>query len=122
MDLFGVTDSRDRVGIITPWSLIHFLAGLNGYILLNRLNINPFYNYIILLDLHTLYEMKDYIISYHSEHADTVWGDNSLINSITDTIFFLLGIIIANKIKHTPLIPLVSIIIYTYIFSNQRYG
>lgn len=121
MDFFSLHDTRNKVGIITPWSLIHFLSGLNGYILLNRLNIDPFYNYIILLYIHSLYEIKDYVLSYYVKSHDA-WGNNSLINGITDTILFLLGIIAAIKIKDSVLIPLVSIIIYAYIFSNKEYG
>lgn len=121
MDLFSLHDTRNRVGIITPWSLIHFLSGLNGYILLNRLNIDPLYKYTILLSTHSLYEIKDYVLSYYVKSHE-VWGNNSLINCITDTIFFLLGIITATKIKDSVLIPLVSIIIYTYVSSNKEYG
>lgn len=121
MKILSLSDTRQNVGIITPWSLIHYLAGLNGYFLFNKLNVKDIHVYIILIILHTMYELKDYILSYYL-NLNTEWGNNSVVNSVTDTIFFLLGIITAKKIEYNDLIPITSFITFLYFIFNQKYG
>ena len=121
MKILSLSDTRQNVGIITPWSLIHYLAGLNGYFLFKKLNLKDLYVYIILITLHTLYELKDFLLSYYL-NLNSEWGNNSFINSVTDTIFFLLGIITAKKIEYNELIPLISFVIYVYFIFNSNFG
>ena len=85
--------------LITPWTLIHFLTGVNTFLILNNYNYN--YSQILYIGIivHTIYEIKDCKL-YFTDAKRTDWNDNSIINSIGDTISFVLGLLLGNFMKN----------------------
>ena len=107
------------------WSLTHILFGSLFFIILYKyFKMDPITISILLIIIHTIYEFKDYYIQYviYDNNYDKIKAGhnslysnnkilrylnkigiglsfhlppNSFINSIGDTIFFIIGIIIA---------------------------
>jgi hypothetical protein len=71
---------------------MHFFVGYSSYYFFQYINISPMVALITLFILHTIYEIRDLTKLYNKNDA---WSDNSLINSIGDTIFFILGMLLA---------------------------
>ena len=101
--LISNSDSKNNPVFITPWSLIHFLTGVVGIINSNYFNINKNVSLFFLFLIHTLYELKDYYFSYvynGSKNIISEWASsNSIFNTIGDTLFFVLGMIISININ-----------------------
>lgn len=76
---------------ITPFSLLHAISGAYMFVLLSWLNVNDVNNFIIVNFIHLLYEIKDYLFTYHYK---TSKHHNSIFNSIGDQISCNIGIII----------------------------
>ena len=94
--ILGWDDSINNAVLFTPWSLIHFLSGYTGMNYVNYFKINKDLGVVILLIIHTIYEIKDWYFSYMykgPQNAFTKWSsDNSLYNCFADTIVFILGV------------------------------
>ena len=88
--IFGNIDDNQHPALFTFWSLIHFMVGIIIYFWV--FYFFPKYSFIFHLILslfvHTIYEFKDYYISYIKEG-----GENSLFNSFGDTIAAFFGIV-----------------------------
>ena len=90
--LVGLKDTLASNKFITPWSFIHFMSGVVMY----RLNPNIYLG----LFLHTLYELKDIYMSTRVKNKNIDgWGNDSILNSLGDTLFFWIGQIVSNKIN-----------------------
>jgi hypothetical protein len=84
------------------YSILHLLVGIFiTYVLLIYYQFNEVYYIRILcigFMLHTLYEIKDYIRAYIIPPSHNLsrndWANNSLLNSIGDTIAFIIGFFI----------------------------
>ena len=76
--------------MITPFFLIHIFGGywLTSVIKTLFPSIKNVLLWVIIL--HTLYEIKDYYVSYILKH-NTIYTNNSLWNSIGDTIAAVIG-------------------------------
>lgn len=119
LKLFGISDSINSNTLCTPWSIIHFLFGtVFGIICIEIFGYSYSMSFFLLLLFHTLYEFNDIRIYFEKKNLNN-WNDNSYINSITDTIFTILGFlfIFCINIKNIInllilLILLISIIIY----------
>lgn len=113
----GNSDNINTPTYITPWSYIHFLTGLNIFLVLKYIKVIPdIYNLIILFILHTIYECNDYINTYILYDK---YKRNTLVNSIGDTIFALLGWILGYvlfpRIKYKYIIILIILQIVSVI-------
>jgi hypothetical protein len=95
-------DTADDPYLFTPWSGIHALSGFVAahvlYILFPKKSIT--FLFLVWLLIHTIYELKDIIISYGYGKRD-----QSFLNSIGDTIatiigFFLYHLIAGTLTKH----------------------
>lgn len=104
--LLSASDTIDSNSFITPWTFIHFLTGYISAIgIMKCFNASFKKTLIILLILHTIYEIKD-LKCYFSKKLNTKtncdkleWSNNSLYNSIFDTIFFIFGILLVLEIN-----------------------
>lgn len=90
--LFSMEDTIKKNSLITPWTKVHFLTGyLFSLYGINILNISFNNAFWIGLLLHTLYEIKDLSCYFLNCSEENTWHNNSFINSISDTIFYIIG-------------------------------
>jgi hypothetical protein len=86
IDLVG---SSEKTFYIDGWSIMHLLCGvLIGFLYLYYKGNTNFY-FIRLLLLHTIWELWQTLIGMAKPYKLT--GSNNLIDSIVDTILFMLG-------------------------------
>ena len=131
--LLSMSDTIKSRSFITPWTFIHFLNGSLGYLYLKHiLQISKINSFIILFVLHTIYEIKDLEYYYNKNKnknkniENDYYGNNSIINSVGDTIFFIIGFLIAAQIKKVNncdiLIFIFINIILAYLFYSNKLG
>lgn len=104
-------DSVKNPCMITPFFLLHIVG---GYWLASVIKtLFPSVKNVLLwvIILHTLYEIKDYYVSYILKY-NTIYTNNSWWNSIGDTIAAVIGYYIY---KQTPLSLLTSTVIYLIV-------
>ena len=95
MKIFGDNDSKKDPTLITSWFLIHLLSGIIlMYIFYIYFNIDIWIATIIVLGLHTLYEIKDLFINPLFYPDTNIKTNHSILNSIGDTIGCIIGILI----------------------------
>ena len=127
ISLISFEDTISNQSFITPWSFIHLLSGLvmQRYFM-EYSNYSRRKRYIITIVLHTIYELKDIYRSYIVKdtncelNPDCRWFDNSILNSVGDTISCLIGQYIAEHyFKRVSLFKLVSILlVLVFVFSS----
>ena len=96
---YSLHDSIEHNYFITPWSFIHLLYGGLSILILKEFKINFLNSFIILLIAHTIWEIKDLYPYFMKINNVASERDNSLLNSIGDTLFWIIGIIIFNNYK-----------------------
>lgn len=104
-------DSVKNPCMITPFFLLHIVG---GYWLASVIKtLFPSVKNVLLwvIILHTVYEIKDYYVSYILKY-NTIYTNNSWWNSIGDTIAAVIGYYIY---KQTPLSLLTSTLIFIII-------
>jgi hypothetical protein len=121
--LFGLNDTIQKNALITPWSIIHFLGGYMFSVYgIHVFKISIMKSFWIGFILHTIYEIKDLSCYFLNCHDKSLWNNNSWINSIMDTIFFIVGfflilIIDANNFNYIIIFTLIYLaIIILFIF------
>jgi len=118
MLLFSTSDTLKNSTFITPWAIMHLLGAIIGYMYIKALfpNLSNVTIIIIYFILHTLYEIKDVYYSYkmNNESWYDINVDNSIQNSIGDTIFTIVGLYIAYRYLNHP--NMYEIVIGTTIF------
>ncbi len=118
--LYNNSDTINKKALFTYWSLLHFIYGGLMYLFLKySLKIKSVYNsFIIMIIIHTIYEMKD-LKYYLEKNVKLNWtNNNSIINSIGDTISSIIGFyfIIYFETKYNiKYFIFISIIIFIYI-------
>tara|TARA_B100001540_G_C15741834_1_gene612650 strand:- start:442 stop:1014 length:573 start_codon:yes stop_codon:yes gene_type:complete len=101
MILFNSYDNKKEPALFTPFSIIHITnCILLTYFLLYCSDFNSKYiitTVVIVFVLHTIYEIIDYYNTYINVTfiKQFSWKNNSLYNSIGDTICCIIGICIA---------------------------
>ena len=112
-----LVDTIQKPSLITPWSLVHVLVGGLIYLYLKFFfkNISITTAFIVMIVIHTLYEIKD-LFSYFKITKKTQWNDNSLTNSIGDTLCAIIGFFIATQV-HEVNVPLLLVFTLIYISS-----
>ena len=110
-----LVDTIQKPSLITPWSFVHFLAGGLIYLYLKFFfkNISITTAFIVMIVIHTLYEIKDLFL-YFKITKKTQWNDNSLTNSIGDTLCAIIGFFIATQV-HEVNLPLLLVFTLIYI-------
>lgn len=103
-------DSKQTPCLITPFTGIHFLSGAVANITLRKLNVSYTPAFIIWFVAHMFYELKDLHGSYVKK-SDDYYHNHSLINSISDQLFAVLGFIIGQSIPIDIFIPFLSLFI-----------
>ena len=133
MRFIGSTDYIKTPALFTPFTVVHFYAGLVGYVAMKYLypKMSLFNIFWILVFFHTLYEIKD-LLCYNEWICVNIFNscsdlDNSYINSIGDTIAAMLGIAIgpycAGKVNNVLCCnALISLFVVWAIFSSYRAG
>jgi hypothetical protein len=94
--LTEIIGSMEKTFYITVWSVIHFINGIIiGYLyLFFKYNIKRYT--IIMLIIHTCWEFWQILIGMSKPFDLT--GRNNLVDSIVDTLLFMLGAYITLKI------------------------
>lgn len=102
MKCFGVNNSIETPTLITPFSLVHLFTSATLFYIIRLYTSNTAYIVIIVLIIHTIYEFKDYYTTYINKieiktpnYFACFFKDNTIENSIGDTIFCIIGIVIA---------------------------
>ena len=115
--LFCSFDSIKEPSRITPYTFVHILSGMLLYLYI--IYIYPGISYInalmIVLFVHTLYEIKDLQYYFNQTHHVDVYDDNSFINSVYDTIACVIGVYIASYYIHRPL-SFNNVLTYTIMY------
>jgi hypothetical protein len=119
ISLLNFSDTYQVQSFITPWSFIHMLTGILIYFYIKIIipNISVLNAFLIMIVLHTLYEIKDlfYYLNFVKNPSD--WNDSSLLNSCGDTIFAIIGFYFASFLKKINYKQLISFtIIYLMFF------
>ena len=127
MKVFSISDNVENSSLITPWSLIHLLFGLLLYLYLTYFfNTSTEKAFLILLIIHTIYEIKDLMYYFNIHEKDGYWANNSLINSIGDTVFAIIGFGIGMQIEeiNLNLIVYLTLLYFTLILivMNKKLG
>lgn len=110
ISLIGNHDTVKRPACVTPWSFIHFIWGVA---FTQSLGLSKSTGLL----LHTVYEIKDIILS-NSEKLD-ISIDNSFTNSIFDTIFFMIGQRVTMKVSSSFLVALITWGLFEIIGGDQ---
>ena len=127
MKLVGYNDTLETPIFITPWSLIHFLTGLTLFFMCRVFTQNIYIIVFIILGIHSIYEFKDYYSTYINQirfkkdtYLSSFFKNNTLENTIGDTVVCMLGIIIAyillkyTRYTNQSLLQISSIITFTF--------
>ena len=97
MDLIGTSK---KTFYVSGWSLVHLINGIIvGYIYLYFKWDSRFYFYKMFI-IHTIWELWQMLIGMAKPYKLT--GRSNIIDTIMDTVFFMLGAYIA-RILFTPL-------------------
>ncbi len=107
---YNPPDSKQTPCLITPFTGIHFLSGAVANILLRKLDVSYAIAFTIWFIIHMLYELKDLHGSY-IKNSDDYYHNHSLINSISDQVFALLGFIIGQNIPLDVTVPFIMLFI-----------
>ena len=93
-DLIGTST---KTFYVSGWSIIHLINGIIfGYIFLYFKLDSRFYFYKLFI-LHTIWELWQMLIGMSKPYKLT--GRSNIIDTIMDTIFFMLGAYIVRKVK-----------------------
>ena len=91
-------DNVENPCLITGWFYIHLITSGFLYLILmyNFRSLTKLKGFLIVLFLHTLYEIKDlgYYMGYIKQNE---WTDNSPLNSIGDTLGSIIGVLLMMK-------------------------
>ncbi len=93
VSVVGLSDGRNNPSFITPWSFIHMFFGFTYYVVLSK-SMTYKNNFITMNIFHALYELKDIFCAYVLK-INGIWYNNTIINSIGDTICAIIGWCIA---------------------------
>lgn len=114
MKFIDWNDVKGNEALITPFALIHLLlsALLFKYL---QFFFNDAWSILLTFIIHTIYELKDYYVSYIKKRQF-----NSVINSLGDTLFCLIGIFICliTPINIEVLFILVLLSVFIIFFFN----
>ena len=129
MIFYAFEDTIQKPAIITPWSIVHFLAGVVLYCYAKYLckGLSSLNAVLVMLFIHTVYEIKDLMMYIGFTSKNNYFTNNSLTNSIGDTIFALLGalvvIMISPKLNRMFLFTVTAIWIFlAFICKYYRMG
>ena len=142
-NIIGMVDSKGTPKLLTPWSLMHFVTGILLYGLLDKFipgSNSEKYSVFISMFLHTLYEIKDYQYTYFNKplpdpihnlvksfykltnpNTQLSGNEDTLLNSIGDTLSFCLGIYLYHKYKLNLKTVAVVFILVTVYFINSDF-
>lgn len=93
--MYSDNDTVENPAFITPWTLVHFLSGFLFYVFFKYfLPKTPNWNlFIALAIIHTVYEIKHLYLS--QTMRGVYWNNDSVINSLGDSMANFLGFYIA---------------------------
>ena len=102
MKKFNTDNSIESPTLITPFSLVHLITSATLFYIIRLYTSNTAYIVIIVLIIHTIYELKDYYTTYinkieikNPNYFASFFSNNTIENSIGDTIFCIIGVVIA---------------------------
>ena len=117
MKHFGKNNNIENPTLLTPFSLVHLVSGITLFILLSLYTKNRIVIIIGVLIIHTIYEFKDYYTTYINKirfkkdnYFSEFFIDNTVINSIGDTIACIIGIIIGYYLVFNTNLPLMYLL------------
>ena len=122
--LISLIDSTKSCAYFTPFSFIHFLSGMSLNLGIRFLFPKLRYKFYLSLAIHTIYECKDMTYTYILKKRD-YHKDNTFANCIGDTISFIFGYYIANKLNYNKKVfgsCLVAYILFAIIFYYFKLG
>ena len=112
--LISSIDSKENPCLITPWFFIHFLAGGVLTSIFKNMGYSDKSVFTAVLFFHTAYEIKDYHYTYNYSEQHHWHGNNTILNSIGDTIACILGYFVFQNTKFSSLF--VSYILLHFMF------
>jgi len=121
MILWSHSDTMSKPSWFTPWSFIHFFTGFILFIIIKIIfpKITLVDNFLIVMCIHTIYEIKDMCYAY-IHHNGSKWTNNSFINSIGDTICaafgFIVGYIALNNASNSTIILMMLLYVISVIY------
>ena len=138
MLFFSLLDSKKKNSVITPWTFMHIYSGIFfSLFTFQHTKLTARNSFILYSFIHFLYECKDFYLTYVSNfkvtNKNNLYGlfsnNNSIINSISDQIFGMIGWYIGYKIqKHYKINDNIIIILFligtllTFLYYNYQLG
>jgi hypothetical protein len=102
MKIQSDNDTINKPAIFTPASVLHFVVGIWLYSVCKYYKYTTGQTYFISIILHTVYEFQDIACNNKdmckfffgiSDINSSYWKNNSIYNSLGDTLAFILGIV-----------------------------
>lgn len=84
VSLVAVTESTDQPSVLTPWSLVHFSAGIVAHLFLRKCGFGLYEQAVTWFAAGMIYESKDVYYSYVSANKLTGALSDSFVNSMGD--------------------------------------
>lgn len=130
MKVFSLKDTVENPALFSPWSFQHFIVGFAAYVIIKAVAPELSLTAIVIIGfiVHTVYELKD-ILCYDKELFRKIFRsgplknrpdlNNSIANSVGDTIMAFFGCVLAPYIVTKPTvyggISLVASCVVTWI-------
>ncbi len=114
LKIFSLSDTKDNISFTTPWSITHFMFGFFGYVFTDYYynHWDQQHRFVLMLFLHTIYELKDIYFSYLDGPKPS--SEDSLINSIGDTLLAIIGFYFGSIIVKKSNLTIVFLVFFLY--------
>ena len=109
------------MNFVDRWSYVHFMVGVYGCIILKYFNFSDTKAFIIFFIIHSLYEIKDMMLTYTFPNIKktkcSLINENSWQNTVGDIIYSTLGFIFVVLLYNYPgQIPIFTSILTIPVF------
>ena len=119
MKFIAKEDTNKASAVISTWSFAHFLSGLGWFFFASMFTNNVLLSFILYFILHTIYEVKDYVLY---KNSDAEIKRNTPENTLGDTLIGILGfmtgfyLLAYGVVKNNPYSKLITIYIILILY------